>query len=87
MPDLTGLVTVPLDQLHVAVQAAGPLDLGLLDEHVATTLPAPPDGKNPQTNRALPQQNPTPGKPNPAQTRTPPPKPRELPTINRGKQG
>jgi hypothetical protein len=44
MTDLALLVTVPLNQLQVAVLAARPLDLGLLDEHVATTLSTRSDG-------------------------------------------
>src|SRR5206468_407608 len=60
MPDLPRLVTVPLDQLQVAVLATRPLDLRFLDEHVATTLPAPSDGTTASITPELPQHDPTP---------------------------
>src|SRR4051812_39090356 len=55
MADLAVLVTVPLDQLEVAVLPAGPLDFGLLDEHVATTLRTRSDGAIAHTDPQLPQ--------------------------------
>src|SRR5947209_1169655 len=63
MLDLAVLIAVALNQLQVAVLAAGPLDLGLLDEHVATTLPARSDGNTTCTGLVLPQQQPTLTKP------------------------
>src|SRR4051794_41145609 len=55
MADLAVLVTVSLDQLEVAVLPAGPLDFGLLDEHVATTLRTRSDGAIAHTDPQLPQ--------------------------------
>jgi hypothetical protein len=47
MADLALLIAVALHELEIAVLAAGPLDPGLLDEHVATTLPVLSDGRTP----------------------------------------
>ena len=55
MTDLAVLIPVALHQLQVAVLAARPLDLGLLDEHVATTLPALSDGTDSSIEPQLPQ--------------------------------
>src|SRR4051812_5673395 len=47
---------VPLHQLKVRVQPLTAANGGLLDEHVATTLHAPADGKPRNTESQLPQQ-------------------------------
>ena len=87
MADLALPVTVALHQLQIPVLAAGPLDLGLLDEHVATTLPALSDGKTTKPGPQLPQHNPPRTTNKPAQTPTPTHDPPELPILNRGKWG
>ena len=86
MTHLPPLVPVSLDQLHVPVLAAGPLDLGLFDKHVATTLPASSDGTNASINPVLPQHAPVPRVQKTAQTQPPLQNPDDLPSVNRGKQ-
>ena len=71
MANLAALVTVPLDQLQVAVLAARPLHFRFLDEQVATTLHAPPDRTTASTDPQLPQHDPTPRHKEP---RNPPPR-------------
>ena len=87
MTHLAVLIAVALDQLQIAVLAAGPLDLGLLYEHVATTLRVSSDGTTASIDPELPQHDPAATGRNDPQTRTPPHKPRGLPTLNRGKWG
>jgi len=49
MPDLAALVTVP--RTAHGCTRGGPLDLGLFDEHVATTLPGRIGQHNPPTHK------------------------------------
>src|SRR5205814_10027499 len=87
MPHLALLITVPLNELQVAVLAARALDLGLLDEHVATTLPARSDGPNASTTPELPQHAPSSRTRNTPKTQPQPQTPGQLPSVNRGKRG
>ena len=58
VPHPAVLVAIPIHELQVRIRALSALDLGFLDEHVATTLPASPDRKTGNRNTKLPQQTP-----------------------------
>ena len=87
MPHPAVLIAIPIDQLQVRVRALTAPDCGLLDEHVATTLPASPDGKTNSINTKLPQQQRNPPRPQRQQPNTHRRSQPRLPTHKRGKRG